>query len=121
MTAEMQQQWRKVIEDYARGLLPRLPSTVSEYLCAAYYDEFHAPVPCRCDNAKRDAAILLTARWRKDGNTTIPKMETTTNVETNETKSKDVRRPAPCPCQRVDKSRGVEADSGGAAKRARRR
>lgn len=121
MTDEVRDQWRKVIEDYARGLLPRLPSTVSEYLRAAYYDEFRAPVPCLCDNAKRDAAIMLTARWRKEENTTISKMETTTNDETNEDKSKDIRRLAPCSCKRASQPRGVETDGNGTAKRARRR
>lgn len=120
MTDEIRDQWRKVIEDYARGLLPRLPSIVSEYLRAAYSAEFHAPVPCMCDNAKRDAAILLAARWREE-NTTVSKMETATNEETNETKSKDVRRPAPCPCKRTSQSRGVETDGNGTTKRARRR
>lgn len=121
MTDEIRDRWRKVIEDYARGLLPRLPSTVSEYLRAAYYDEFHAPVPCMCDNAKRDAAILLAARWRSETKV-VAKMGTTTNEEdANETKSKDIRRPAPCSCKRASQPRGVETDGNGTAKRTRRR
>lgn len=66
MKDDTMRMWRGLIEDYARRVIPRLPSGVNEYFKTAYKAEFGEPVKvCSCNEAHRDAAIRLVARWRE--------------------------------------------------------
>lgn len=76
MREEAKQAWRGIIEDYARKRIARLPSGVNEYFKEAYKAEFGEPIKaCSCNEAHRDAAIRLVARWREEAKTEVAKDE----------------------------------------------
>lgn len=106
MNIETKRLWRGLIEDYARRVIARLPMAVNEYFKACYREEFGEPVKtCQCNEAHRDAAIRLVARWRDEENATVSKMETATNSNEDETKSEKLQRPIAVARKRANKPR----------------